>query len=227
MVPGEHPPEDGSPREDGDLDAARARMIAHHLVARGIDDTQVLAAMAAVPRECFVPSSLRPRAYEDSALPIGSGQTISQPYMVARSCAALNLSGGERVLEIGGGSGYQAAVLARLAAEVVTVEIVPELADSARRNLAAAGVDDRVRVVVGDGVEVARREGPFDAIVLAAASRELPEGLLRAVRPGGVVVGPVGPREQQRLLRFHVAEGGEVDRIDELDACVFVPLLGG
>jgi len=209
--------------DDDDLARARARMVQSQLVPRGIRDPRVLAAMERVPRELFVPPSRRARAYEDVALPLEEGQTISQPYMVARSCEALGLRGDERVLEIGGGSGYQAAVLAELGREVVTVEILPSLAESARRNLAAAGLGDRVRVVAGDGVAVAGAEGPFDRIVVAAGADQVPQELLDALVPDGIVVAPVGTRFEQRLMRIRKDRDGFIE-VERLDPCVFVPL---
>src|SRR5436189_4274491 len=142
---------------------ARSRMVDTQLRGRDVVDERVLAAMERVPRELFVPEKLRQRAYDDAALPIGAGQTISQPYMVARICEALSLTGRERVLDVGTGSGYQAAVLAELAAEVVTIERIPELAELARSNLAAAGYE-RVEVRLGDGTLGPPDRAPFDAL---------------------------------------------------------------
>src|SRR5919197_5551754 len=159
-------------------DPARLRrlMVERQLRGRDVEDERVLAAMERVPRELFVPEPLRDRAYDDAALPIGSGQTISQPYMVARICEALALRGDERVLDVGTGSGYQAAVIAELAAEVFTIERIPELAEIARANLAAAGYE-RVEVHLGDGTLGLPDRAPFDAIAVAAAVPELPESL--------------------------------------------------
>src|SRR5258705_4697421 len=159
-VPPDHPAED------------RSRMVGAQLRGRDVGDERVLAAMERVPRELFVPEKLRRRAYDDAALPIGAGQTISQPYMVARICEALSLTGHERVLDVGTGSGYQAAVLAELAEEVDTVERIPQLAEHARANLAVAGYG-RVRVHVGDGSRGLPERAPFDAIAVAAAAPEL------------------------------------------------------
>src|SRR5437660_10014767 len=146
-------------------------MVQHQLRERDIADERVLAAMDRVPRHLFVPPDLREHAYDDAALPIGGGQTISQPYMVARICEALALRGNERVLDVGSGSGYQAAVLAELAAEVDTIERIPELAEQARANLAAAGYE-QVRVHVGDGTLGFPDRAPFAAIAVAAAAPE-------------------------------------------------------
>ena len=162
----------------------RQTMVERQLRARDIEDERVLEAMARVPRELFVPDSERRRAYSDAALPIGHGQTISQPYMVARIAEALALRPGERVLDVGTGSGYQAAVLAELGANVVTIERIPELAESARASLAAAGYD-RVDVRVGDGTLGLPELAPFDAVAVGAAAPAFPETLYEQLRPRG------------------------------------------
>src|SRR5207237_7020460 len=159
-------------------------MVERQLRGRDVEDERVLRAMERVPRELFVPEELRPRAYDDAALPIGYGQTISQPYMVARICEALALRGEERVLDVGTGSGYQAAVLAELAAEVVTIERLPELADRARASLELAGYGD-VEVRVGDGTLGVPDRAPFTAIAVAAAAPELPQSLYEQLEPPG------------------------------------------
>jgi len=201
----------------------RLLMVEQQLRGRDIADDRVLAAMERVPRELFVPHELRDRAYEDAALPIGSGQTISQPYMVARICEALALTGRERVLDVGTGSGYQAAVLAELAEEVDTIERIPELAERARENLAAAGYE-RVRVHVGDGTRGVPERAPFDAIAIAAAAPELPQVLYEELEPRGRLVVPVGRRRAQRLeLVVRSPEGPAVIRSVP---CRFVPLVG-
>ena len=198
-------------------------MVEHQLRGRDIVDERVLAAMERVPREVFVPKELRGRAYDDAALPIGGGQTISQPYMVARICEALAHGGDERVLDVGTGSGYQAAVLAELAAEVDTIERIPDLAEQARANLAAAGYD-RVRVHVGDGTRGLPEQAPFDAIAVAAAAPELPQTLYDQLVPGGRLVVPVGRHGIQRLeLIVRSPEGPAVVRSVP---CRFVPLVG-
>jgi protein-L-isoaspartate(D-aspartate) O-methyltransferase len=204
-------------------DELRFLMVHQQLRGRDITDDRVLTAMERVPRELFVLPELRGRAYEDAALPIGSGQTISQPYMVARICEALALTGRERVLDVGTGSGYQAAVLAELAAEVDTIERIPELAQRARENLAAAGYD-RVRVHVGDGSRGVPERAPFDAIAVAAAAPELPRLLYEELEPRGRLVIPVGRRRAQRLeLVVRSPEGPAVIRSVP---CRFVPLVG-
>jgi len=198
-------------------------MVERQLRGRDVVDKQVLAAMEQVPRELFVPEYLRDRAYDDAALPIGGGQTISQPYMVARIAEALGLRGGERVLDVGSGSGYQAAVLAELANEVHTIERLPELAELARANLAAAGYD-RVRVHLGDGTRGLPEHAPFDAIAVAAAAPELPRTLYEQLEPRGRLVVPVGKHGVQRLeVVVRSPEGPAVLRSVP---CRFVPLVG-
>jgi len=202
---------------------ARFRMVERQLRARDIRDERVLEAMATVPRELFVPEALRDRAYDDSALPLRAGQTISQPYNVARIAEALELRGRERVLDVGTGSGYQAAVLAELADEVVTIERIPELAELARRNLAAAGYE-RVEVRVGDGTVGVPDRAPFDAIAVAAAVPELPPSLYEQLQPRGRLVVPVGSRRAQKLqVAVRSPEGPAV--IHSVP-CRFVPLVG-
>src|SRR5262245_14181178 len=198
-------------------------MVQQQLRARDITDERVLTAMERVPRELFVPPELRDQAYEDAALPIGSGQTISQPYMVARICEALGLTGRERVLDVGTGSGYQAAVLAELAAEVDTIERIPELAERARATLAAARYG-RVRLHVGAGTRGVPERAPFDAIAVAAAAPELPQLLYEELEPRGRLVVPIGRRRAQRLeLVVRSPEGPAVIRSVP---CRFVPLVG-
>ena len=198
-------------------------MVEDQLRARDIVDERVLTAMERVPRELFVPSEERRRAYVDAALPIGHDQTISQPYMVARICEILGLTGRERVLDVGTGSGYQAAVLAELAADVHTIERIPELAIEARKNLAEAGYE-RVEVHVGDGSVGLPEHAPFDAIAVAAAAPSLPEQLYEQLEPRGRLAVPVGGRWGQRLeLIVRSPEGPAVVRSVP---CRFVPLVG-
>jgi len=204
--------------------AEREAMVEYQLRARGIDDERVLAAMARVPRELFVPGALRPRAYDDAAVPIGEGQTISQPYMVARICEELGLHGGERVLDVGTGSGYQAAVLAELAAEVHSIERIAPLAERARESLAAAGYAGRVHVHVGDGSRGLPEHAPFAAIAVAAAAPRPPEALVDQLELRGRLVVPVGSRwEQQLHVIVRTLEGPAVLRTVP---CRFVPLIG-
>jgi len=197
-------------------------MVEQQLRDRDVVDERVLAAMERVPRELFVPDRLQPRAYEDAALPIGEGQTISQPYMVARIAEALDLTGNEHVLDVGTGSGYQAAVLAELADEVDTIERIPALAEQARNNLKAAGYE-RVQVHVGDGSQGIAARAPFGAIAVAAAP-ELPRTLYEQLEPRGRLVVPVGRRGVQQLqVIVRSPEGPAVLRSVP---CRFVPLLG-
>lgn len=210
-------------RPDDVFDRARQRMVAVQLRARDIEDERVLSAMERVPRELFVPHDEQARAYADAALPIGSGQTISQPYMVARICETLSVRDGERVLDVGTGSGYQAAVLAELGADVCSIERLPELAELARANLAAAGYQ-RVQVQVGDGTLGLPQHAPFDAIAVAAAAPDLPRTLYEQLRPSGRLVVPVGGRRGQELqLVVRSPEGPAVIRSVP---CRFVPLVG-
>jgi protein-L-isoaspartate(D-aspartate) O-methyltransferase len=203
----------------------RARMVERQLRRRGIADERVLAAMQRVPRELFVPPELRDAAYADAALPIGDEQTISQPYMVALICEQLALHGGERVLDVGTGSGYQAAVLAELAAEVHTIERIAELAEAARANLSAAGYDDRVRLHVGDGTLGVPEHAPYAAIAVAAAALEAPPALYEQLDPRGRLVVPVGgPGGQWLEVVVRTPEGPAVLRSVP---CRFVPLVAG
>ena len=203
----------------------RARMVERQLRRRGVDDRRVLDAMGRVPRELFVAPGLREAAYSDAALPIGGDQTISQPYMVALICKQLALSGRERVLDVGTGSGYQAAVLAELAAEVHTIERIPELAETARANLAAAGYAERVQLHVGDGTRGLPDLAPFGAIAVAAAALEAPPALYEQLEPRGRLVVPVGGAGGQWLeVVVRTPEGPAVVRTVP---CRFVPLVAG
>jgi protein-L-isoaspartate(D-aspartate) O-methyltransferase len=199
-------------------------MVERQLRARGIRDERVLAAMAEVPRELFVPPALRGRAYRDAALPIGNGQTISQQFMVALICERLELHGPERVLDVGTGSGYQAAVLAELAAEVHSIERIAPLADSARERLAEAGYADRVHVHVGDGSLGLPEHAPFDGIAVAAAAPGIPDKLYEQLTSRGRLVIPIGDRLEQRLdVIVRTPEGPAVT---PTVPSRFVPLLG-
>jgi protein-L-isoaspartate(D-aspartate) O-methyltransferase len=198
-------------------------MVEVQLRARDIADERVLQAMERVPRELFVPPEERGRAYDDAALPIGSGQTISQPYMVARICEVLALTGSERVLDVGTGSGYQAAVLAELAGEVVTIERIPELAAEAARALREAGYEN-VEVRVGDGTLGVPDRAPFRGIAVAAAAPDIPETLYEQLEPGGRMAIPVGRRRSQDLLL--VVRSPEGPAVIRSVPCRFVPLVG-
>jgi protein-L-isoaspartate(D-aspartate) O-methyltransferase len=210
-------------RREPDFDALRARMVSDQLVARGIHDPRVLAAMGTVPREAFTDPGDRRRAYEDAPIDIGWGQTISQPYMVALICEAAAVGPDDRVLDVGAGSGYQAAVLAELAREVHTIERIEQLAERARAKLAAAGYE-RVVVHEGDGSLGLPELAPFDAVTVAAAAPGLPEALYDQLAPGRRLVVPVGDRRGQRL---EVAvKSPEGPAIVHSVACRFVPLVG-
>jgi protein-L-isoaspartate(D-aspartate) O-methyltransferase len=198
-------------------------MVERQLRARDITDERVLEAMSRVPRELFVPEEERRRAYADAALPIGHGQTISQPYMVARIAEALSLRPGERVLDVGTGSGYQAAVLAELGADVATIERIPELAATARESLAAAGYP-QVDVHVGDGTLGLPELAPFDAIAVAAAAPAFPQTLYEQLRPRGRLVVPVGGERAQRLEL--IVRSPEGPAVVHSVPCRFVPLVG-
>ena len=198
-------------------------MVEHQLRARGIEDERVLEAMARVPRELFVPEQYRERAYDDAALPIGADQTISQPYMVARICAELHLRGHERVLDVGTGSGYQAAVLAELAHEVHSLERIPELAAHARVSIERAGYAGRVTVHVADGTQGLPQKAPFGGIAVAAAASDPPPPLLDQLDLGARLVIPVGSRYQQVLKVFERTAEGSVEF--GVVPCRFVPLV--
>jgi protein-L-isoaspartate(D-aspartate) O-methyltransferase len=199
-------------------------MVEEQLGGRDIRDERVLEAMSRVPRELFVPDELRDRAYDDAALPIGRGQTISQPAMVALICELLALRGDERVLDVGTGSGYQAVVLAELADDVHTIELLPELAERARENIDGAGYADRVRMHVGDGTLGDAEHAPFAGIAVAAAAPDVPHALYEQLEPGGRLVLPVGNRFDQRLeLVVRTANGPKRSRSVP---CRFVPLVG-
>src|SRR5712671_8236217 len=203
--------------------AERAEMIEKQLRRRGIRDAEVLAAMTAVPRHEFVPEELRSRAYEDLPLPIGGGQTISQPYIVAAMTAALHLQPGDRVLEIGTGCGYRAAVLSRLAREVFTIERRPELASSASVKLARLGYT-KAHVHCGDGTLGLAELAPFDAILVAAAAPAVPAPLIEQLATGGRMIVPVGDAENQDLQL--VERTDRALRTTILEPCRFVPLVG-
>jgi len=199
-------------------------MVAQQLERRGIRDKRVLEAMASVPREAFVPGVPASLAYDDRALPIDAGQTISQPYMVARMTELLEVEPGDHILEVGTGSGYQAAVLARLGAHVTTIERHADLADSARERLAELGIRD-VDLRVGDGSRGAPDGAPWDGIVVTAAAPAIPDALREQLAVGARLVIPVGPRYQQDLVV--VERRGPTDWREWSDgAVVFVPLVG-
>lgn len=199
-------------------------MVEHQLRRRGVHDRRVLDAMGQLPRHLFVPPTLTALAYNDTPLPIGHGQTISQPLMVALMLQYAELRGDERVLEVGAGSGYQAALLGLLAREVVAIEIDPMLAEGAKRVLAAVGARN-VELIAGDGSSGYPPRAPFDAILVAAAAAEVPSALVEQLAEGGRLLLPVGPRMLQDLIRVRKREG-RISR-ESLGACAFVPLVVG
>lgn len=212
----------GQGRDTG-FRAQRLDMVEQQLVARGIRDSRVLAAMAAVPREAFVPKKHRSQAYGDHPLPIGGGQTISQPWIVAAILQALALNGGERVLEVGTGSGYSAALLGRLAGEVITVEYDEGLAETARATLAELGVDN-VQVITGDGGRGVPEQAPFQAIAVHALTPEVPAALVDQLAAGGRIVVPLADGMTDMLVQLTEADGQL--RREDIVPCTFVPLTG-
>jgi protein-L-isoaspartate(D-aspartate) O-methyltransferase len=201
----------------------RERMVDQQLRRRGITDERVLAAMRRVSREWFVPPELRERSYADSALSIGAGQTISQPYIVALTTQALDVAPGLRVLEIGTGSGYQTAVLAELGAEIFTIERIAPLSLRARATLDAKGYD-RIHFRIGDGTLGWPDEAPFERIAVTAMAPELPQALFRQLREGGRMVAPIGTAEQQSLELITKSAGQPTTQT--LCGCLFVKLIG-
>lgn len=211
------------PGANEDFEAARREMVERQIRNRDIRSKRVLEAMAAVPRHLFVPPEYSHEAYADEPLPIGEGQTISQPFMVAAMADALSLEGHERVLEVGAGSGYQAAVLSLLAREVIAVEAQPVLTAAARERLARLGYAN-VRIEEGDGSLGWPAEAPYDAILVTAAAPAVPPPLIEQLAEGGRLVIPVGRAEHQELLRIVKREGRTTQQ--GLYACRFVPLVG-
>jgi protein-L-isoaspartate(D-aspartate) O-methyltransferase len=202
----------------------REQMVATQLHARGISDERVLAAMARVPRHLFVADEYRDQAYEDHPVPIGEGQTLSQPYIVAIMLQALFLNESEKVLEIGTGSGYQTALLAELAAEVYSMERHASLAASAEQVLAGLGYQN-IHLFVGDGSQGLAEHAQFDAIVVSAAAPNIPPALLEQLAENGRMVIPVGPAHAQELQLVRKRNGEAA--VEILEGCRFVPLIGG
>jgi protein-L-isoaspartate(D-aspartate) O-methyltransferase len=207
-----------------DFAARRARMVERQLRGRGIGDERVLAAMGEVPREAFVPPRLRHRAYADSALPIDEGQTISQPWIVAAICQALELAGSERVLEVGTGSGYSACVLSLLAAQVISIERHQGLALQARETLASLAVTN-VELAIGDGSRGLAEKAPFEGIAVHAAAPAAPPALIAQLGEGGRLVVPIAAGEEADLLTLLRRRGDGVDS-EAIGPCRFVPLVG-
>ena len=207
----------------GDRAKVRRRFI-ERLKASGVTDPRILDAFAAVPRHLLVPEALRDQAYRDTPLLIGDGQTISAPGVVATMTSALQLEGDESVLEVGTGSGYQAAILSHLVSRVVSIERIPRLAASARRSLDLLGVSNVV-VYLGDGTRGRPGEGPYDRIVVTAGGPEIPNPLLEQLALGGMLVGPFGPRGNQELVRIRRSDERGFTR-EVLGPCNFVDLIG-
>jgi protein-L-isoaspartate(D-aspartate) O-methyltransferase len=211
-----------APATNADRAAERERMVEEQIAARGVHDERVLAALRRVPRHRFVPEDVAAQSYGDHPLPIGHGQTISQPYIVGFMSAALGLDGDEKVLEIGTGSGYQAAVLSELAREVFTIEIIPELGERARSTLAELGLAN-VHVRVGDGYLGWPEEAPFDAILVTAAPVHVPQPLVDQLALGGRMILPVGDDRQELVLLRRTEKG--IER-EEVLPVRFVPMTG-
>ncbi|MFB3883700.1 MAG: protein-L-isoaspartate(D-aspartate) O-methyltransferase [Thermodesulfobacteriota bacterium] len=207
----------------GDFKSMRERMVETQIKARGVKDARVLSAMLKVERHLFVPKDLEASAYMDQPLPIGEGQTISQPYIVALMTELLELEGGEKVLEVGTGSGYQAAILGELAREVYTIEIVEKLASSATKLLLQLGYRN-ITVKTGDGYLGWPEAAPFDAIIVTAAPDHIPRPLLEQLKEGGRMVVPVGTSTQ--VLKKIVKRGGKIEETD-VTPVIFVPMTGG
>lgn len=204
---------------------ARERMVEKQIVARGVRDARVIDALREVPRHHFAPDIFQEAAYADKALPIGRGQTISQPYMVAATLEALELRGGEKVLEIGAGSGYLTALLARLSSAVRAIERVPELSERARERLDSLGLTNYM-LWTADGTCGWPEEAPFDVIVSAASAPRVPSPWAGQLAPGGRIVMPIGEGEKQTLVRRRASKRGDLLAPEELVDCVFVKLVG-
>lgn len=198
-------------------------MVESQIVERGIRDKRVIEVMRKVPRHLFVPEDIIDSAYDDRALPIGHGQTISQPYIVALMTELLELKGDEKILEIGTGSGYQAAILAELVKEVHTIERVEQLAEEAKKRFEKIGMKN-IKVYVKDGTEGLTEEAPFDRIIITAATPEIPQPLIEQLKEGGIIVAPVGERYSQYMLKA-IKKGKNLERY-YLIPVAFVPLIG-
>lgn len=218
------PASNAADSEDPSFIRQRAHMVAYQIEARGINDKSVLEAMRKVQRHKFVPLALRAFAYSDSALPIGDGQTISQPYIVALMTSALNLKGDEKVLEIGTGSGYQCAVLAEIVKEVYSIEIIPDLAKGAEKRLKNSGYTN-VSIKVGDGYLGWHEHGPFDAIIVTCAPDKIPERLVGQLKEGGRMVLPLADAYPQRLIKIEKRRGKIVQ--EYITGVMFVPMVHG
>ncbi|WP_380874378.1 hypothetical protein ACFB49_47580 [Sphingomonas sp. DBB INV C78] len=208
-----------------DATSLRRAMVDQQIIARGVSDPRVIHAMLTVPREAFVPEGWQAHAYNDGPLPIGADQTISQPYIVGLMIEAAAMQPGDRVLEIGAGSGYAAAVMSRIAGEVWAIERIPKLADRARRVLADLGCDN-VMILDADGTAGLPERAPFQAIIVSAAAPTLPPALLEQLAPGGRLVAPLGGRFQQQLTVYSRTEDGSISA-EDLGGVAFVPLISG
>jgi protein-L-isoaspartate(D-aspartate) O-methyltransferase len=213
-----------SPPQSVTFAAERNRMVESQLRQRGVHDERALEAMSRVPRHQFVPQRYQAQAYEDHPIPIGFGQTISQPYIVALMLEALSLQPSDRVLEVGTGSGYQTALLAELAAQVCSIERHAPLAENAASILRSLGYTN-VTVLVGDGSKGLPEQAPFDAIIVSAAAPKLPAALFHQLAEGGRMIVPVGPPEAQELQLIRKRDGRPA--VSHLEGCRFVPLIGG
>lgn len=209
--------------DDKRFESLRRRMVEQHLAGQGIRDERVLDAFLRVPRHLFVPPAIADHAYENHPLHIGEGQTISQPWMVARMTEALALKGGEKVLEVGSGSGYQTAILKALEANVYTMERLPELSDRAKENVGRTGLEG-VHYRVGDGSRGWPEEAPFDRVIVTAGAPTMPVSLVEQLKDGGSMVIPVGGEKEQELLLVRRGQG-RVTR-ERICACIFVKLWG-
>lgn len=206
-----------------DFKELRDFMVRTQLIPRGIKDERVLSAMRKVPKHLFIDESIQHRAYDDMALSIGEGQTISQPYMVAIMTELLELKGTERVLEIGTGSGYQGAILAELSKEVYTIDRIAVLSERAAERFQSLGYNN-IRVKVGDGTLGWPEEAPFDGIIITAGTPKIPDPLIAQLSEGGIIIGPVGDRFSQVLLKIRKSKGKLSE--ERHTPCVFVPLIG-
>ena len=214
-----------STEETDRFNVLREQMVRKQIVARGVKDSKVIEAMKKVPRHLFVPEEFRDQAYEDYPLPIGEGQTISQPYIVAYMTEALELKPADRVLEIGTGSGYQAAILAEIVRDVYTIEIIPGLGNRARQTLEEMGYNN-IWVKVGDGYKGWPDKAPFDAVIVTCAPEEIPEALIEQLKDGGRMIIPVGKENSVQSLVKGLKKGGKIEVIDKLPVR-FVPMVKG
>ncbi len=206
-----------------DYSGLRKKMIERHIIARGVNDKRVIKVMGSIPRHLFVDEALQDQAYNDNPLPIGEGQTISQPYIVALMVEALELKGNEKVLEIGTGSGYQTAILCSLSDKVYSIERCPSLASKARKILDKLNLYNAL-LRVADGTLGWKDEAPFDAIIVSASSPKIPEPLLKQLCPSGRLIIPIGDQMSQELIRIVSKEDGMEE--ENLTGCRFVKLIG-